>query len=317
MADMGNVATAATGELNTAAKRYCLSQGWAMPPDPGSYPIRPANMHGATDVTAAVHAVGRGNASGGAIRKHIMRRATAIGMTDSIPDTWNADGSLSDATSGTRGIDDSVLMSLDDGRSHYRAGIADLDLKPGGDGRTIHGIAVPFNKPQRINDHLVEAFDPHAFDHQLRSLYRTGYYNQHSVHDGVEVGHIKEHEVTPAGLYTESYVRRGEDGDRTLDEIRSGLLPHQSIGFEAGPGGSVLRDGVTYRTKARLFELAAVPVGAYGAAASIAGVRSSDPCPCCGQMHGTRSLSEDENWLAQARLMDARMLAARSLLGQA
>lgn len=162
---------------------------------------------------------------------------------------------------------------------------SDLELRSGGDGRTIVGIAVPYNRVQRIDDHLTEAFLPGAFDHQIRAMHRVGYWLGHSIHGGLEVGHIKEARSDAAGLYTESYVRRGDDGDRTLDEIRSGHAPQQSIGFEAGPGGTQVRDGVSYRNKADLFELAAVPVGAYGSSASIAEVRSATgACPVCG--HG-------------------------------
>lgn len=182
---------------------------------------------------------------------------------------------------GNRSVGDDVLYALDVDRQHFRTGLADLEIRSGGDGRTIVGIAVPFNKPQRIDDRLVEAFSPNAFDHQLRSLYRTGYWREHSIHGGEEMGHLKDYRVDAAGLYTESYVQRGEQGDRFLDEIRSGKYPHQSVGFETGPGGSEVRDGVTYRNKARLFELAAVPVGAYGSSAAIAGVRSG-VCPTCG-----------------------------------
>ncbi|HEY3691261.1 MAG TPA: HK97 family phage prohead protease [Pseudonocardiaceae bacterium] len=296
--DQGNITAPDAADLNTAARKYCADQGWAMPD--GSYPVRPANNHGATDLDKAVHAVGRGNASSSAIRKHVTARAHAIGQAQRIPDTWTTD-----STPGVR--------SLEDGRRHYRAGISDLELKPGGDGRTIVGYAVPFDQPQRIDANLVEAFAPHSIDHQVRALHRVGYWNLHSVHGGVEVGHIKYARAEAAGLYTESFIAPDDpDGDRTLDEIRSGARPEQSVGFDQGPGGSVVRpDGVTYRTKVNLFELAAVPEGAYGSGASVTGVRSS-ACPECG--YGDHSHRNDAialERLAQARLIVARMEIAR------
>lgn len=158
----------------------------------------------------------------------------------------------------------------------------DLELRSGGDGRTVVGIAVPFNKPQRINDDLVEAFDPHVFDHQIRAIHRVGYWNLHSIHNGVKVGHIKEARADASGFYTESYIARGEDGDRAIDEIKAGKRPQQSVGFESIPTGNEFRDGVTWRMKSDLFELAAVPIGAFGASASVAEVRAA-VCAECGQ----------------------------------
>jgi hypothetical protein len=60
----------------------------------GSYYIR-AGKVGASDLQNAIQAVGRGQEdSHNAIRVHIMKRAKALGLSDEIPDTWNADGSL-------------------------------------------------------------------------------------------------------------------------------------------------------------------------------------------------------------------------------
>ncbi|MBY8342007.1 HK97 family phage prohead protease [Streptomyces spinosirectus] len=92
-ADQGNITTPNAADLNAAARQYAASRGWAMPN--GSYPIRPANMHGASDLEAALRAVGRGSGSHDAIRKHIATRARAIGLSDQIPSNWNPDGSIS------------------------------------------------------------------------------------------------------------------------------------------------------------------------------------------------------------------------------
>jgi HK97 family phage prohead protease len=91
--DQGNISTPDAGDLNAAARRYCTDQGWAMAD--GSYPIRPANLHGASDLAKAIRAVGRGSGSHDAIRRHIAGRAKAIGMSDQIPDGWTSTGSAS------------------------------------------------------------------------------------------------------------------------------------------------------------------------------------------------------------------------------
>ncbi|MFJ9114475.1 phage major capsid protein [Streptomyces sp. NPDC102394] len=90
--DKGNIDTPNAGDLDAAARRYAASQGWAM--EDGSYPIRPADMHGQADLEAAVRAVGRGSGPHDAIRAHIIKRAEAIGMTDRLPDSWTAGGAM-------------------------------------------------------------------------------------------------------------------------------------------------------------------------------------------------------------------------------
>lgn len=92
--DKGNIDTPDADDLNTAAREYAASKGSAM--DGGSYPIRPLDMHGKTDLDKAINAVGRGDASHDKIRRHIMTRAEALGLTSMIPDNWQSDGSITD-----------------------------------------------------------------------------------------------------------------------------------------------------------------------------------------------------------------------------
>ena len=65
--------------------------GHAMPD--GSYPIEDEE-----DLDKAIRAVGRGGAEHDAIRRHIIKRAKALGLSERIPDNWNADGSLQDGS---------------------------------------------------------------------------------------------------------------------------------------------------------------------------------------------------------------------------
>lgn len=279
MTDQGNVATAAGADLNTAARKYAASQGWALPDE--SYPIRPTNMHGAEDLQNAIHAVGRGNDSNGTIQNHIIARAKALGLSVKIPDTWNASGRS--------------LELPDENGIFYRSVEADIEVRSDGDGRTLIGYAVPFGKAQEINPYLTEAFDRSAFDHQLNAMHRVGYYHGHRNAGGIHVGHIVAARVEPQGLYTESRISKTSAGDDLLEMVRDGSVPHQSVGFRVAPGGTQMRDGVAWRTKAHLTELAAVPVGAYGDNASIAAVRSvtDGVCPTCGHAE-TRSFDRRE-----------------------
>lgn len=75
----------------TAEQRRELAKSGAAMSD-GGFPIR-----NASDLQNAIQAVGR--ASGGeegrnAVRRHIIARAKALGLSDKIPDTWKADGTL-------------------------------------------------------------------------------------------------------------------------------------------------------------------------------------------------------------------------------
>lgn len=78
----------------TIAQRKQLAKMRLAMPD-GSYYIRNGSI-GASDLQNAIDAVGRGEpqSSHDAIRKHIMTRAKALGLSDKIPDNWNSDGSL-------------------------------------------------------------------------------------------------------------------------------------------------------------------------------------------------------------------------------
>lgn len=177
----------------------------------------------------------------------------------------------------------------------YREYVPDLEVRSaaqGGDGRTVHGIAVPFDRPTPIEPGLTEEFDRAAFDHQMRAITRVPFYHGHRVHGGKHVGHQTMGRADAAGLYGEWYVDKTRDGDDALEMIRSGSLPHLSVGFVLPAAGSQTRGQVTRRMKAHLTEVAAVPNGAYGEDAPIQGVRAhllggfGDVCPTCGQSGG-------------------------------
>lgn len=108
--DHGNITVPDAADLDTAARRYAASQGWAM--SDGSYPIRPADNHGRADLEKAIHAVGRGGASHDAIRAHIRKRAAALGLSDMLPDSWGG-GSTTAGSSGMHDTSTSTGRSVD------------------------------------------------------------------------------------------------------------------------------------------------------------------------------------------------------------
>ena len=82
--------------ISAAARERAEERGQAMPG--GRFPIRNRE-----DLLNAIRAVGRARPqrpeqtpeqARAAVRRHIMRRARALGLEHLIPDTWRADGTL-------------------------------------------------------------------------------------------------------------------------------------------------------------------------------------------------------------------------------
>lgn len=157
---------------------------------------------------------------------------------------------------------------------HFRSYRPDLEVKRDGDGRTVYGIAVPYNAPTRINKDLVEEFVRGAFDHQISAPQRVKFAREHMLLGGKLIGALTFMRDDPVGLYVEMRASKTPDGDETLELIRDGALNELSIWFEERQnrraGGGVLQ-----RVRAHLREVASVMQGAYGELATTAGVRSA------------------------------------------
>lgn len=82
-------------EFSSEDRRRLAKSGAAM--SDGSFPIR-----NRSDLQNAIRAVGRTRPNTSAqrkkVRRHILRRARAIGASDLIPSTWKSDGSLTDGS---------------------------------------------------------------------------------------------------------------------------------------------------------------------------------------------------------------------------
>src|SRR5258706_2696873 len=81
-------------KYNADDRKRMAANGEAMPD--GSYPIADGE-----DLDNAIGAVGRATADHDAIRRHVIKRANALGLSSHIPDNWNGDGSLNTGTSGS------------------------------------------------------------------------------------------------------------------------------------------------------------------------------------------------------------------------
>ena len=77
-------------DISEEARRNAAAKGQALPG--GRFPIRNRN-----DLENAIRAVGRakgGDAGRNTVRRFIIKRARALGLSDLVPDTWNSDGTL-------------------------------------------------------------------------------------------------------------------------------------------------------------------------------------------------------------------------------
>lgn len=188
----------------------------------------------------------------------------------------------------------------------------DLEVRAsakGGDGRTIMGYAVPYGRPQRINDQLTEQFDLGVFAHQVRAANRVKFSREHLDLGGSLIGPTTLLREDPKGLYWEARASKTPLGDETLELVKDGALRHLSVGFRSRPNGSVrLPSGVVARRKADLVEVAIVLEGAYGDSARATGVRSADALDeelaaevCC--VHCRAAGGEGSNLEAARRIL--------------
>lgn len=75
---------------DTQTRQKLAKQGKAMPG--GRFPIRNRE-----DLSKAIRAVGRakgGEAGRAKVRRYIIKRARALGLSNMIPDSWQSDGSV-------------------------------------------------------------------------------------------------------------------------------------------------------------------------------------------------------------------------------
>lgn len=155
----------------------------------------------------------------------------------------------------------------------YRSMRSELQVRSGGDGRTICGIVVPWNAPTRIDDDLVETFARGAFAHQASEPARIRLEREHVELGGTLIGAGVLMRDDPAGCYMELRASKTPIGDETLELVKDGALDQLSVAFRDRQSRRI-SGGITQRVKADLLKVAVVMQGAYGELASITGVRS-------------------------------------------
>jgi HK97 family phage prohead protease len=149
-----------------------------------------------------------------------------------------------------------------------------LELRANGDGRTIFGIAVPYNKEQRITSTMIEVFRKGVFAEVIKAPHRVKLLRGHGENN--VLGRATLLRETEEGLYAEFKISKTREGDEALELVKDGALDQLSVGFM--PIKNKKRpDGVMERIKAHLAEVSLVTFGAYGELASITGMRDGQP----------------------------------------
>lgn len=157
----------------------------------------------------------------------------------------------------------------------YRAQVEGVEVRSGGDGRTVDLFLVPYAKPTRINASLTEQFGPGSFDEQVRSMGRVPLAWGHLPHGGVTVGRMTELRSAAGGLVGTGRVSKTSAGDDLLALLTDGAIPSSvSIGFRSVEDRKIA-GGVTERVKSVLTEVAFVQAPAY-VEAEMVGLRAEE-----------------------------------------
>lgn len=161
-----------------------------------------------------------------------------------------------------------------------RSWLTALEIRKAGDGRTVRGLAAPFNAPATIQDwsgSFVETILPGAFSRTIRERGdRVKFRVEHA--DGAvwPIGRATSLTEESVGLVAELRVSNTTAGNDALELIRDGVLTGLSIGFRVPPGGDSWSPNRSRRDlhEIRLLEVSVVGEPAYSEAKVLA-VRSA------------------------------------------
>jgi hypothetical protein len=159
-------------------------------------------------------------------------------------------------------------------------GVTDVELR-GGDGRTIFGLAAPFNKPARIHEHgrtFDETILPGAFARTIAARARkVPLFAQHQS-TRLPLGPVQTLEESIDGLVVTARLSATRDADEVRELVRDGALGAFSIGFSPVREAWSRDDSRRELYEVKLHEISVVALPAYEDAL-IAGVRSELHAP--------------------------------------
>ncbi len=111
---------------------------------------------------------------------------------------------------------------MSDEKIQNRSYSVDLELRANGDGRTIFGIAVPYNKEQRITQTMVEVFRKGVFAEVIKAPHRVKLLRGHGENN--VLGRATLLRETDEGLYAEFKISKTREGDSPVQIIISDKL---------------------------------------------------------------------------------------------
>ena len=163
----------------------------------------------------------------------------------------------------------------------YRAAPTDLEVRTTATGgRTIVGIAVPFDRPTAISEgsyRYEETFVRGAF---ARTISERGPKGVKAMvmhqRQTLPIGRAEVLREDPVGLYAELRVSKTEQGDEILELVKDGALDALSIGFQPDQDRWDARHSKVDRLSVKLREISVVDFPAYEGAV-ISAVRNDLP----------------------------------------
>jgi HK97 family phage prohead protease len=146
--------------------------------------------------------------------------------------------------------------------------ISDMEVRSEGDGRTLIGRAVPYNRVAALGNGRRERFAFGAFSRQVRSgqSHRVNMYQSHRrrLAGDFPIGKTVDLEERSDGLWGIWRMMRSTEADAALEVVRDKLVTGLSVGFSSPEGGTVrCRDGVDEVRNARLDHMCLTDVPIY------------------------------------------------------
>lgn len=157
----------------------------------------------------------------------------------------------------------------------------DFEVQRRGDGRTVFGIAVPFDTPATVNDGqgpYREVFRSGAFAKMIADEKRSSvgsrvkFLANHNRNQPIGKATLLREDT--AGLYAEFRVSETTAGNEALQLIRDGVYDSFSIGFAKVQERRDKSSNLVERLEVQLREVSTLAFPAY-ATASVMGVRSN------------------------------------------
>lgn len=176
---------------------------------------------------------------------------------------------------------------------------ADLEVRADGDGRTVYGLAVPFDREATVDDGYgpyQEVFRRGAFSKTVgefaSKVKLLGNHNRRKF----PLGKATSLREDTAGLVGEFRISNTREGDEALELVRDGVLDSFSVGFAPVKDRKAAKNLVE-RLEVKLREVSLVAFPAYDGA-TVAGIRAAD------RLAGLFSDEELERLLALATDLD-------------